>query len=100
MLAVQIAHDTLTTIVLAGGNVPDPGNGSAPPGFEKFQEVMGWIKWIAFGVAVIGIMIIGAKLAIESRRGEGGAHLGALGTAMAGVIVISASTSVVGFLVS
>lgn len=81
------------------GTLPEPGNGT-PPGAEKFQEVMGWVKWIALGVAIIGVMIIGAKLAIESRRGEGGAALGSLGTAMAGVIVISAAASLVGFFVS
>lgn len=100
MSALLIAHDTFTTLaqsVLA--TVPEPIDG-APPGAEKFQEVMGWVKWVALGVAVIGIMIIGAKLAIESRRGEGGAHMGALGTAMAGVVVISAAASFVGFLVS
>ena len=100
MYALQIAHDALAIVSHVVSAVPDPGNGTPPPGFEKFQQVMGWVKWLALGVAVIGIMIIGAKLAIESRRGEGGAHLGALGTAMAGVIVISGAASLVGFLVS
>ncbi|TFC02727.1 hypothetical protein [Cryobacterium sp. MDB2-33-2] len=99
MSALLIAHDTLSHIIIAAGEVPTPIDGT-PPGAEKFQEVMGWVKWVALGVAVIGIMIIGAKLAIESRRGEGGAHLGSLGTAMAGVIVISAAASLVGFFVS
>lgn len=99
MSALLIAHDTLSHVIIAAGAVPTPIDGT-PPGAEKFQEVMGWVKWVALGVAVIGIMIIGAKLAIESRRGEGGAHLGSLGTAMAGVIVISAAASLVGFFVS
>ncbi|WP_198414954.1 MULTISPECIES: hypothetical protein [unclassified Cryobacterium] len=96
MSVLHIAVETLTNVVAA---IPEPGDGT-PPGAEKFQEVMGWVKWIALGVAIIGVMIIGAKLAIESRRGEGGAALGSLGTAMAGVIVISAAASLVGFFVS
>lgn len=90
--------DTVNTFLPL--DVPDPGNGQAPPGSEKFIAVMSWVKWLALGVVIIGLMIIGAKLAIESRRGEGGAHLGALGMAMAGVIVIAAAASLVGFLVS
>ena len=100
MFVLQITHDALSLVSHVVSDVPNPGNGTPPPGFEKFQQVMGWIKWLALGIAVIGIMIIGAKLAIESRRGEGGAHLGALGTAMAGVIVIAGAFSLVGFLVS
>lgn len=96
MSALLIAHETLTHILAAAQDVPVPGN-DAPPGAEKFQEVMGWVKWLAFGIAIVGVMIIGAKLAIESRRGEGEAHLGALGKAMGGVIVIAGAVSLVGF---
>jgi hypothetical protein len=100
MSGLLVAHDTFTTIAQSIlTTVPEPIDGT-PPGAEKFQAVMGWVKWGALGVAVIGIMIIGGKLAIESRRGEGGAHLGALGQAMVGVIVIAAAVSLVGFLVS
>jgi len=33
--------------------VPDPGNGSMPPGFEAFTTILGWGKWIALGILVI-----------------------------------------------
>lgn len=98
-MMLQLVHETVSQVI-AAANVPDPGNGSAPPGFGKFTDVMGWVKWVALGVAVIGIMVIGAKLAIGSQRGEGGQHLGALGQSMVGVIVISGAASLVGFLVS
>ncbi|TFC01494.1 hypothetical protein E3O42_10290 [Cryobacterium adonitolivorans] len=96
---MSVLITSVDALNFVAGTLPVPGNGT-PPGAEKFQEVMGWVKWIALGVAIIGVMIIGAKLAIESRRGEGGAALGSLGTAMAGVIVISAAASLVGFFVS
>lgn len=98
---MHMLHTVLDTVnSLLPLDVPDPGNGTAPPGAEKFLAVMGWVKWLALGVVIIGLMIIGAKLAIESRRGEGGAHLGSLGMAMAGVIVIAGAASLVGFLAS
>jgi type IV secretory pathway VirB2 component (pilin) len=99
MSALLLAHETLSNLAVHASSIPTPTDGT-PPGAEQFQQVMGWVKWVALGVAIIGIMIIGAKLAINSRRGEGGAELGSLGTAMAGVIVISGAASLVGFFVS
>jgi len=99
-MLLHLVHETVSQIVNTVSDVPDPGNGSAPPGFEKFTAVMGWVKWVALGVAVIGIIVIGAKLTIGANRGEGGQHLGALGTAMVGVIVIAGAASLVGFLVN
>lgn len=100
MSALLAFHESLADIVIAGGNVPDPGNGSAPPGFDKFIAVLGWVKWLALGIAIVGIIIIGAKLTIDNRRGEGGQHLGSLGFAMIGIIIISGAVSLVSFLVS
>lgn len=83
-----------------GGVVPDPGTGSAPPGFEGFITILEWTKWISLGICVIGLMVAGATMAINSRRGEGGEHLGKLGMVLGGVVVISAATSLISFLVT
>jgi type IV secretory pathway VirB2 component (pilin) len=99
MSALLLANETLSYVAAVAATVPSPTDGT-PPGAEQFQQVMGWVKWVALGVAVIGIMIVGAKLALNSRRGEGGQELGALGSAMAGVIVIAGAASIVGFFVS
>lgn len=61
---------------------------------------MGWAKWVALAVCVLGLIAAGALMAIQSRRGEGGEHVGKIGMALGGVIVISAAGSLVGFLVS
>lgn len=60
---------------------------------------MGWAKWIALAVCILGLVIAGALMAIQSRRGEGGEHVGKIGMALGGVVVISAAGSLVGFLV-
>src|SRR5690625_4030295 len=87
----------------AGGllpmNVPDPGSGEAPPGAEGFLTILSWVKWIALAVCVAGLMIAGATMAIQSRRGEGGEHMGRIVMVLGGVIVIAAATSLIGFLV-
>lgn len=93
---VTAANDFASIVPLA---VPDP-EPVQPPGTSGFTTIMGWVKWVALAVCVIGIIVAGALMAINSRRGEGGEHAGRIGFALGGVIVISAAASLVGFLVS
>lgn len=101
MSTLLAIHESITHLVtVAAANVPDPGNGTAPPGSQKFTDVLGWLKWVALGVAVAGVIILGARLTIDNGRGEGGRHLGSLGYIMVGIILISAAVSVVSFVAS
>ncbi|WP_017585610.1 hypothetical protein [Nocardiopsis ganjiahuensis] len=72
----------------------------APPGLDSgFTTILGWAKWLALAVCVLGLIIAGALMAIQSRRGEGGEHMSKIGMVLAGVIIISAATSLVSFLI-
>lgn len=71
---------------------------SEPPGMKSISSIMGWAKWVALAVCILGLVAAGAMMAINSRRGEGGEHVGRIGMALGGVIVISAAGSLVGFL--
>lgn len=75
--------------------VPNPGAGAAPPGSGGFISIMGWAKWIALGLCVIGLIIAGAIMAVSHRRGEGGEHGARIGYALAGVAVIAGAFSLV-----
>lgn len=79
-------------------DVPDPGEGEAPPGFGNFETIMGWGKWLALGVLVLALMAAGAMMGVQSRRGEGGEHAGRILGALFGVMVVAAAFSLVGFL--
>lgn len=95
---ISAAQESASHVLLAG-NVPNPGGGQAPPGIgAKFEQVMGWAKWVCLGIAVLGIMAIGAMMTVGSRRGEGGEKVGALGWALGGVVIIAGAFSLVGFL--
>lgn len=96
---------TLLTVAAAAGDVlalvpmeiPDP-DPIQPPGTEGFTAILGWAKWVALAVCILGLFAAGALMAVQSRRGEGGEHVGKIGMALAGVIVISAAVALVGFL--
>lgn len=78
-------------------SIPNPGP-IQPPGTEGLVSIMGWVKWIALAVCIIGLVVAGALMAVNSRRGEGGEHMGKIAMALGGVIVISAAGALVGFL--
>lgn len=92
-------HTLLTAANVAGQllAVPDPAP-VQPPGTDGLIAIMGWVKWVALAICIIGLIVAGAMMAIQSRRGEGGEHAGKIGMALGGVIVITAASSLVGFL--
>jgi uncharacterized membrane protein len=68
----------------------------APPGVEgSLNKVLGWVKWIAYSVCTLGVLIAGGMMAVGQRRGEGGEHAARLGWVLAACIVIGASTALV-----
>jgi hypothetical protein len=66
-----------------------------PPGSEKLDGVINWVKWIAYALCGLGIIIAGAMMAIGQRRGEGGEHAARLGWVLAACIVIGSATAFV-----
>jgi len=79
--------------------VPDPGNGSMPPGFEAFTTILGWGKWIALGILVISLIFAGVRMGIASNRhGDGSEHINSIGSVLLGVIVASAAFALVSFI--
>ncbi|GAB3918929.1 hypothetical protein GCM10011575_28970 [Microlunatus endophyticus] len=92
-IVTAFAH-WLTLIPL---DIPNPP-AKMPAGLNGFTTIMGWAKWVALAVCVLGLVAAGGMMAINARRGEGGEHVGRIGMALGGVIVISAASSLVGFL--
>lgn len=80
--------------------VPDPGDGQEPPGFDKFTDVMGWVKWLALGALVLALIGAGVMMAINQRRGEGGEDAGRILKVLIGAMIVSAAVAVISFLVS
>ncbi|MFI6575234.1 hypothetical protein ACIBFB_05490 [Nocardiopsis sp. NPDC050513] len=97
-------NETITLAAEAAAMVPAfdiEVQTQAPEGLQGgFTTILGWAKWVALAVCVLGLIVAGAVMAIQSRRGEGGEHMSKIGMVLAGVIVISGATSLVSFLVS
>lgn len=79
-------------------NIPNPGKGQQPPGFERFTDILGWAKWLAFGVLVVCLIYAGVRLAAGGRGDDAAEHGGRIGKVLLGVIIVSAAFSLVSFL--
>lgn len=77
--------------------LPDP-DPIMPPGFDGVTQILGIAKWAGLVVAILALIVLGAMLGINSRRGEGGEHAKTFVAILVGVIIIGAASSLVGFL--
>jgi hypothetical protein len=93
--SVLAAASDLATVIPA--QLPDPAP-VQPPGTEAVSTILGWAKWVGLVVCILGLIAAGTLMAVQSRRGEGGEHVGKIGMALGGVIVISAAVALVGFI--
>lgn len=98
MINPELVTTFSTWLALIPLDIPNPP-ATMPQGLGGFITIMGWAKWVALAICVLGLVAAGGMMAINSRRGEGGEHVGRIGMALGGVIVISAAGSLVGFLV-
>lgn len=69
-----------------------------PPGTEGILTIIGWVAWVATALGVVGIIIVGITMFFQNRRGEGGEAAGKLGWVLAGLVLITAASAIVGAL--
>lgn len=78
-------------------NVPNP-SGEQPPGMGGINTLLDWAFWLGLAACVAGLIVGGAMMAIQSRRGEGSQHAGSIAMACVGALVIGAAGMLVGAL--
>ncbi len=64
------------------------------PGGDGLQVVIGYLAWGASAIALIGVIVAGARLAIEYNRG--GSGYGQLGKVILGLLIISSAGAIAG----
>ncbi|MFF5893941.1 hypothetical protein ACFY72_35005 [Streptomyces globisporus] len=92
---------TMTMQVLDAGQqilaaVPDPSKGGGnPPGWNKLLMVLHWVFLGVTIMAVAGFLIVGGRMALAWRRGEGAEHASGLGVACIACIIIGSASGLV-----
>lgn len=83
-----------------------PNNGASPgeAGGSEAQMIvetlLGWVAWVGFGIAVMALMAVGVKIAVDHRRGSETMNLGRLGAVLLAVMLISGSSALAKSLIS
>jgi hypothetical protein len=89
MSTIHLAADVLAVI-------PNPGQGSAPPGSGGVMKILGWCAWIVFGAIVAGVLMVAGRMALAHRRGEGVEVSGGLVMTLAAAIIAGSASALVG----
>lgn len=88
------------TIVRAHAGIfaelPDPTAGEDPPFADKAGTLVHWVFWSVSAACLVGLLVVGAKMAVIHNRGQGGGHFGDLAMVAAACIVIGGATGIVG----
>lgn len=94
-LAARLVVVTLTTLMVglagpASGAAPTPGQ-EQPPGTEGLDTMLSWGGWTVSFVAVAGLLIVAAMMALKHQQGRGGNEaMGSLGWVL-GACVLGAA---------
>lgn len=76
--------------------VPNPGRGTPPPGFDKFLVILKWAAAVSLGMCVLGFLACAATIAVQHRTGAGmGDHGSRVGAVMAACILVGSASAIV-----
>ena len=74
---------------------PD-GSAQAPDGLDgPISELIGYAKWISYGLLVLAMIAAGVMVAISRSRGDGMEAFQGPFKVVAGVIIVTAAASIV-----
>ncbi|MBD2894404.1 hypothetical protein amrb99_33290 [Actinomadura sp. RB99] len=79
----------------SGGPVPNPGGTEEPPFKDALMTMVKWGMWGALLCCVVGFIIIGARMALQHKRGEGGGHVGSMAIVGFATVVIMTAYQIV-----
>lgn len=77
---------------------PPTTNPQQPPGMGKVTTVLNWIAWGVTILCVAGLLMVGGKLAIAHRNGEGFEAGSGLAKVLFACLLVGAASGLVGAL--
>jgi hypothetical protein len=89
----------MTAVLLAPTGVLDPGEGVPPPGAEGIVTMVQWVAWVVLALCVVGILMIGGRMALAHRRGEAAEHAAGLAMVLGGALLVGSASALVAALV-
>ena len=95
---IDLVLATQDTVLALPANLPD-SSPLAPPGIgDTWNRMVGVGKWIALGIAVLGLLVVGGKMAFDARRGETTEEVSGIIKIVLAVALISGGASILPFI--
>ena len=89
---------TTQDVIINAGVLPD-SDPLAPPGIgEAWNRMVGVGKWIALGVCVLGLLVVGGKMAFDARRGETTEEISSVIKIVLAVSMVTGGASLITFI--
>ncbi|MFI0817279.1 hypothetical protein ACH4TX_12340 [Streptomyces sp. NPDC021098] len=66
---------------------------------QPLNEVLGYMAWLASAAGVMGLLIVGMRMAISLRQGEGQEHLVQFATVIGACVIATTAGPIVNFLI-
>ena len=79
--------------------VVDPGQGVAPPGAGGNGTNVPWVAWTGLAACGLGGLLVGARMAVAHRRGEGAEHAVSLAYVLGGAVLVGSASGLIAALV-
>jgi hypothetical protein len=70
-----------------------------PPGSEGIVTIVQWVAWLVLAVCVVGVLLVGGRMALAHRRGEGYAYAASLGFVLGGAVLVGSASGLIAALV-
>jgi hypothetical protein len=85
-------------VIINAGTLPD-SDPIAPPGIgEAWNRMVGVGKWIALGICVLGLLVVGGKMAFDARRGETTEEISSVIKIVLAVSMVTGGASLITFI--
>lgn len=87
-------------VLINAGTMPDSAPLSPPGIGQAWNNMVGVGKWIALGVCVLGLLVVGGKMAFDARSGETTQEISGVIKIVLAVAIISGGASLLTFIAS
>ncbi|MFC4905513.1 hypothetical protein [Kocuria oceani] len=95
---IDLVLATQDTVLALPAALPD-SDPLAPLGIgDTWNRMVGVGKWIALGIAVLGLLVVGGKMAFDARRGETTEEVSGIIKIVLAVALISGGASILSFI--
>jgi hypothetical protein len=76
--------------------IPNPGQGTPPPGSGGITTVLGWVAWVVFACCVGGLLMVAGKMALEHSRGGHMEMSGGVVKVIVAAIIAGSASGIIG----